>query len=157
MAEAQTNTTNQAPGNFTSKEGDHVFVYGSLMNDSVLSTLLKRKPLKIKAIIHSPKYKRMKVTDQVFPGIVPVINKIDTESNNDNNSCADTVYKDIDGFLLTDLSLRELRVFDEFEDEHYMKRLVDIKELENDKGCLSKCSVKSIYYILLNLSSHIDT
>jgi len=75
-----------------------LFVYGSLMNDKVLMSLLNRIPKKTKATLKS--FKRSRVKNASYPAIF--------ESKNHF----------VDGFILEEINEKEKKLLDLFEDEY---------------------------------------
>jgi gamma-glutamylcyclotransferase (GGCT)/AIG2-like uncharacterized protein YtfP len=100
-----------------------LFVYGSLMNDKVLCTLLDRLPKKSSAILSS--YKRFKVKNASFPAIF---------KSNDNDQ--------VNGFVLEDISYKEKQLLDLFEDEY---RIVEVSSFIsfNDNEMLNNTNTKN--------------
>ncbi|XP_014631621.1 AIG2-like protein C-like isoform X1 [Glycine max] len=84
----------------------NVFVYGSLLADEVVHTLLKRVPPTAPAILHD--YHRFKIKGRVYPAILPVQNN--------------KVY----GRVLLGISGVELDILDEFEDVEYTRTDVEV-------------------------------
>ncbi|BDA40600.1 AIG2-like protein D [Coccomyxa sp. Obi] len=80
----------------------NVFVYGTLMSEEVVMTLIKRAPKQQPARIRG--YRRHRIKGFIFPAIIPA-----TESD------------EVNGLVLYDLSEKEMEVFDEFEGEEYYK------------------------------------
>lgn len=78
-----------------------LFVYGTLMFDAVLVTLLKRLPKSHPARLKG--YRRFAIRDRVYPAIVPEAG---------SSVC---------GLVLLGLTAEERRILDEFEDEDYIK------------------------------------
>ena len=91
-----------------------LFVYGSLMAHEVLEAILKRVPNYRKGRTVA-NYKRYKVPDEVYPGMVP-------RSIEDGGSS-------IEGILLSkDLTETERFLLDEFEDIQYKKEIIESNE-----------------------------
>ena len=82
-------------------EHEALFVYGTLMFDAVLVTLLKRLPESRPARLKG--YRRFAIRDRVYPAIIPAA---------DCSVC---------GLVLLGLTAKERRILDEFEDEDYIK------------------------------------
>ena len=97
---------------------NNVFVYGSLMCPNVLKILLNRVPTFCKAKVKG--YHRYRIKDQVFPAVRP----------NLNTSKTNPVF--VQGLLLQEITNEELVIFDEFEDEEYVRETVEI-EVENSE------------------------
>lgn len=88
--------------------GRPVFIYGSLMYESVLQVLLGRIPQAKPALLRG--YVRRRIKGERFPGLSPMSGAEDG-----------TVVR---GLVLDDLTTREAAVFDEFEDDEYDKELI---------------------------------
>ncbi|TKY74616.1 AIG2 protein [Spatholobus suberectus] len=84
----------------------NVFVYGSLLADEVVHTLLKRVPPTAPAILHD--YHRFKIKGRVYPAILPV----------QNNK--------VTGRVLLGISGVELDILDGFEDVEYTRSDVEV-------------------------------
>lgn len=83
-----------------------VFVYGSLMDDEVVNTLLKRVPSSSNAIL--PDHRRYRIKGRDYPAILPVQNE------------------KVKGKVLFGITDSELEVLDIFEDEEYERRSVSV-------------------------------
>uniref|UniRef100_A0A0D9WTU5 Putative gamma-glutamylcyclotransferase n=1 Tax=Leersia perrieri TaxID=77586 RepID=A0A0D9WTU5_9ORYZ len=84
-----------------------VFVYGSLMTDEVVRTIIKRvPPSSAPALL--PNYHRFNIKGRIYPAILPV------ES------------KKVAGKVIMGITDAELRILDEFEDVEYVRRRVEI-------------------------------
>ncbi|KAG5031054.1 AIG2-like protein D [Glycine soja] len=97
----------------------NVFVYGSLLADEVVHTLLKRVPPTAPAILHD--YHRFKIKGRVYPAILPVQNN--------------KVY----GRVLLGISGVELDILDEFEDVEYTRTDVGVS-LKDKSEKLQVCA-----------------
>eukprot|EP00904_Undaria_pinnatifida_P009214 jgi/Undpi1/5422/HiC_scaffold_2.g00703.m1 len=87
--------------------GTPLFLYGTLMNDKVLSALIDRVPPTQKACLSG--YHRYQIRDHVFPGIRP----------KEGGS--------VEGLFMEGLNAREKLIFDLFEDDYYYKVDVEVK------------------------------
>lgn len=89
------------------KEMDiNVFVYGTLLNDEILSVLLNQVPVKVHANLSG--FKRVKVMGESYPAIYP---------DQDNQ---------VDGALLVGLKYHDLICLDAFEGSHYKRKTVSV-------------------------------
>uniref|UniRef100_A0A0E0LFB9 Putative gamma-glutamylcyclotransferase n=1 Tax=Oryza punctata TaxID=4537 RepID=A0A0E0LFB9_ORYPU len=84
----------------------NVFVYGSLMTDEVVRTIIKRVPPSSPAIL--PNFHRFNVKGRIYPAILPVQSK------------------KVAGKVITGVTDAELHILDEFEDVEYVRRRVEI-------------------------------
>jgi gamma-glutamylcyclotransferase (GGCT)/AIG2-like uncharacterized protein YtfP len=110
------------PGAITTTTGstavmNKIFVYGTLMAESVVTTLIGRMPPHDKARVFG--YARYPVRDRVYPAIVPV-------TTTHHHPAAAVV---VEGLLLRDLHEREMRRLDEFEGTDYRRVTVRIELL----------------------------
>lgn len=92
-----------------------LFVYGTLMAPEVLNALLHRVPSKRSAVLQG--HSRYTVKDYSFPAIVC-----------DDDSAA------VEGMLLEDLSEREMKALDFYEDEAYERLDVMVSVRSADGG-----------------------
>ncbi|CAL5040982.1 unnamed protein product [Urochloa decumbens] len=100
-----------APASAAAPAGAHsVFVYGSLMADEVVRTILKRVPPAAPAIL--PNYHRFNIKGRIYPAILPV------ESNK------------VAGLVVMGVTDEELQVLDAFEDVEYTRTRVEISLTE---------------------------
>jgi gamma-glutamylcyclotransferase (GGCT)/AIG2-like uncharacterized protein YtfP len=90
-----------------SKHPDVLFCYGTLQFDAVLQALLGRVPQKSPA--SAPGYRAATLEGRVYPGLVA-------------GTSADVA----SGLVLTDLSNKEWRILDAFEDSRYELRKVSL-------------------------------
>lgn len=86
-----------------------VFVYGTLSSPQVVQTLLGRAPSGEFRAAHLEDHSRHPVKGFVFPAMIP------------------NAHKRVDGFLIEDLSPKELELFDWFEGDEYQRKIVQIK------------------------------
>ncbi len=97
------------------------FVYGTLMSQDVLRTLLGRVPeMDPRPAFLPPEYSRHPVKGHVFPGVI--VNQ-NTNTNNEQ----------VKGILLSGITAEEIEIFDFFEDVAYERRKVDVL-LQPEKG-----------------------
>ncbi|CAL9170075.1 AIG2-like protein D [Musa acuminata AAA Group] len=101
----------------------NVFVYGTLMADEVVRTILKRVPPASPAVLND--YHRFSIKGRVYPAILPV------ES------------KKVKGRVLLGISDQELDKLDSFEDVEYERRTVEISLLEKSEKLLANAYVWS--------------
>lgn len=94
-----------------------MFVYGTLLNDEVLEIILGRRPVKRSASLQG--YKRVKVSGQRYPAILP-----------DENS-------KVDGAILTGLSDSDLKHLDEYEGREYEKVAVVVVAGDVSQRCMT--------------------
>ena len=94
------------------------FVYGTLMSERVVSTLIGREPTFHKPAFLPPnKYSRHPVIGQRYPGV------IETGCNETENfmetcpSMEQLQSSSVEGMLITGLTDNEMKIFDYFEDE----------------------------------------
>ncbi|KAK7351449.1 hypothetical protein VNO77_10929 [Canavalia gladiata] len=95
-------------------ETHNVFVYGSLLADEVVNTLLKRVPPSSPATLSH--FHRFKIKDRVYPAILPVENK------------------KVTGRVLLGISGLELHILDEFEDVEYTRTNVQVSLMDNSEN-----------------------
>ncbi|CAN6192988.1 unnamed protein product [Urochloa humidicola] len=104
------------------KAGAHsVFVYGSLMADEVVRTILKRVPPAAPAIL--PNYHRFNIKDRIYPAILPV------ES------------KKVAGMVVMGVTDEELQVLDAFEDVEYTRTRVEISLTDSSEKMMADAYV----------------
>ncbi|KAK4435657.1 AIG2-like protein D [Sesamum alatum] len=84
----------------------NVFVYGSLLADDVVRALLTRVPPSSPAILHD--YHRFSIKGRVYPAILPAENK------------------KVIGKVLIGITPPELHILDEFEDNEYERKTIDV-------------------------------
>jgi hypothetical protein len=94
------------------------FVYGTLMSTEVLRTLLGRVP-QMKSPAYLPQqYSRHPVIGQMYPGVIQCDGLKETSFSKSwtdiQNSC-------VEGILLTDVSLSEVKILDWYEDVDYRR------------------------------------
>ncbi|KAH7284649.1 hypothetical protein KP509_34G064300 [Ceratopteris richardii] len=89
----------------------NVFVYGSLLADEVVSTLLRRLPTTYPAFLSD--FHRFSIKGRNYPAILP--------------AKGDKVL----GRVLFGLSDNELSILDDFEDEEYLRKSVEVQRLED--------------------------
>ena len=89
-----------------------VFVYGSLLFDEVLLALLKRNPSTRPAVLRG--FTRYALRGRVYPAIAPA-----SEAAGDGGQ--------VEGLLLCDLTAAERSILDDFEDEDYVKTMLDVR------------------------------
>ncbi|KAL2346862.1 hypothetical protein Fmac_000862 [Flemingia macrophylla] len=94
----------------------NVFVYGSLLADEVVHTLLKRVPRTTPAILQD--YHRFKIKGRVYPAILPVPNH------------------KVTGRVLLGISGVELNILDEFEDVEYTRTHVQVSFIDKAEETL---------------------
>ena len=90
----------------------NLFVYGTLMADEVLIALLNRAPKRRTAFLRG--YVRGTVRGESYPGIMPS----PKEPTQDHK---------VEGLLIEDLSSRELRALDYYEDDDYERVEVTVQ------------------------------
>ncbi|KAI5070212.1 hypothetical protein GOP47_0014555 [Adiantum capillus-veneris] len=89
----------------------NVFVYGSLLADEVVSVLLCRVPASSAALL--PDFHRFSIKGRVYPAILP------------------SKGEKIVGKVLFGLNDEELKMLDDFEDEEYVRQIVEPQVLED--------------------------
>jgi gamma-glutamylcyclotransferase (GGCT)/AIG2-like uncharacterized protein YtfP len=94
-----------------------IFVYGTLMAEPVVTTLIGRMPPHDKARVVG--YARYPVRDRVYPAIIPV-------TTTTHHPAAAAV---VEGLLLRDLHEREMRRLDGFEGTDYRRVTVRVELL----------------------------
>ncbi|CAL5040363.1 unnamed protein product [Urochloa decumbens] len=111
-----------APASAAAPAGAHsVFVYGSLMADEVVRTILKRVPPAAPAIL--PNYHRFNIKGRIYPAILPV------ESNK------------VAGLVVMGVTDEELQVLDAFEDVEYTRTRVEISLTDSSEKMLADAYV----------------
>ncbi|CAL9041628.1 AIG2-like protein D isoform X1 [Musa acuminata AAA Group] len=101
----------------------NVFVYGTLMADEVVRTILKRVPPASPAVLND--YHRFSIKGRVYPAILPA------ES------------KKVKGRVLLGITDQELDKLDSFEDVEYERRTVEISLLDKSEKLLANAYVWS--------------
>ncbi|CAD6338436.1 unnamed protein product [Miscanthus lutarioriparius] len=101
----------------------NVFVYGSLMADEVVRTILKRVPPAAPALL--PNYHRFNIKGRIYPAILPV------ES------------KRVAGRVITGVTDEELQLLDAFEDVEYTRTRVEISLTDSSEKMLADAYVWS--------------
>ncbi|XP_020212628.1 AIG2-like protein D [Cajanus cajan] len=96
--------------NCVSGDTHNVFVYGSLLADEVVQTLLKRVPPTAPAILQD--YHRFKIKGRVYPAILPVPNN------------------KVTGRVLLGISGLELNILDDFEDVEYTRTHLQVSLID---------------------------
>ncbi|KAI5403454.1 hypothetical protein KIW84_050866, partial [Lathyrus oleraceus] len=91
-----------------------VFVYGTLLADEVVRTVINRVPQSAPATLSD--YHRYKIKDRVYPAILPVQTK------------------KVTGRVLLDISGPELHLLDEFEDVEYTRNEVEVLFTDNSEN-----------------------
>ncbi|AQK66897.1 AIG2-like protein D [Zea mays] len=100
-----------------------VFVYGSLMADEVVRTILKRVPPAAPALL--PNYHRFNIKGRIYPAILPV------ES------------KRVAGRVIMGVTDEELQLLDAFEDVEYTRTRVEISLADSSENMLADTYVWS--------------
>ncbi|RWW01511.1 hypothetical protein GW17_00035451 [Ensete ventricosum] len=100
----------------------NVFVYGTLMADEVVRTILKRVPPASPAVLND--YHRFSIKGRVYPAILPVESKKVT-----GRVCPLTLLYLM--LVLLEITDQELDKLDSFEDVEYERRTVEISLLIN--------------------------
>lgn len=96
-----------------------LFVYGTLMNDEVLASLLTGRFAKTKALLSG--YQCLAVLNEDYPAIRPAKDSM------------------VNGELISGLSPEHLRVLDQYEGKYYQRTTVTVVTTENSE-CDSVCS-----------------
>jgi gamma-glutamylcyclotransferase (GGCT)/AIG2-like uncharacterized protein YtfP len=104
----------------TSVGGAKIFVYGTLMAEQVVTSLLGRMPSHTKARVMG--YTRHPVRDVVYPAVIPAITITREEEDDVVGAAA------VEGLLLQDLAPGEMRRLDWYEGTDY-KRVSVLVEL----------------------------
>jgi gamma-glutamylcyclotransferase (GGCT)/AIG2-like uncharacterized protein YtfP len=102
--------------------GAQIFVYGTLMAEQVVTSLLGRMPSHTKARVVG--YTRHPVRDVVYPAVVPVT--ITTRAEEDDDDVVGAAA--VEGLLLQDLAPGEVQSLDWYEGTDY-KRVTVLVEL----------------------------
>lgn len=93
----------------TQKQMRPVFVYGTLSSPQVIETLLDR-PQEVELPAASlDDHSRHPVKGYVFPAMIP------------------NPHKQVSGFLIEDLSPKEMELFDWFEGDEYSRKVVEVR------------------------------
>uniref|UniRef100_I1Q506 Putative gamma-glutamylcyclotransferase n=1 Tax=Oryza glaberrima TaxID=4538 RepID=I1Q506_ORYGL len=106
------------PWTGSGRVGAHsVFVYGSLMQDEVVRTIIKRVPPSSPALL--PNYHRFNIKGRIYPAILPVQSK------------------KVAGKVITGVTDAELQILDEFEDVEYVRTRVEISLTDTSETMLA--------------------
>jgi len=92
---------------------EFLFIYGSLMSESVLQALIKRTPQIQPATLHG--FHRFRIRNRPYPAIAPF-----------SPGSASPVGAVVQGLLLCGLSEEEHALLDYFEDDEYVKQTVEV-------------------------------
>lgn len=90
-----------------------VFVYGTLMAEEVVQTLLGRVPARCPAVISD--YRRYAIINRQYPAIIPAPGSV------------------VRGKVMFDLSPAEMKLLDLFEDEEYTREVVSAQPGEGQE------------------------
>ncbi|RRT83663.1 hypothetical protein BHM03_00024933 [Ensete ventricosum] len=112
----------------------NVFVYGTLMADEVVRTILKRVPPASPAVLND--YHRFSIKGRVYPAILPVESKKVT-----GRVCPLTLLYLM--LVLLEITDQELDKLDSFEDVEYERRTVEISLLDKSEKLVANAYVWS--------------
>ena len=110
-----------------------LFVYGTLLNDEIMSELIGRTVKNSSATLFD--YKCFAVADQSYPAIRP------------------SQGSKVAGLLLTGLSSQEMQALDDYEGDQYRLELVTVKTISNHIEPCWAYVFKPEYYHQLSRSS----
>jgi len=94
------------------EKNNNVYVYGTLMFDSVLNRIINGNPKKI--IANAKGFKRLKVKNEDYPGLIRC-KDIGSESF-------------VNGVLLLDVSEEDIARLDSFEADCYLRESIDVHD-----------------------------
>ena len=108
---------------------NNLFVYGTLMNEEVLTSLLKCNFKKKRALLSG--YGCFSVSGKNYPAIRPERESVVT------------------GVLINNLTLQHLEILDKFEGVFYQRITVEVEANDNNKHQCETYTFKPEYYNLL--------
>ncbi|KAL3804632.1 hypothetical protein HJC23_008447 [Cyclotella cryptica] len=121
------------------------FVYGTLMSTEVLQTLLGRTPPMVSGVVLH-QHVRHPVKGKVYPAVIPSAMAAASRCNDgryikDDASGNDT---SVQGVLLLNLSMKEIKILDYFEEEgiDYIRTEVDV--------CVPESAISNVDFALLD-------